>query len=155
MPMKQARLPKWSIVIRDLKRSGVKVVYKDVAGENEAYVTLCNAIIPDKHMAETNPNNPTKLDDIKAWDMERMRWVQFKISTLEEYEPIAGQRQKEDTYSGNEEAEGTRVDTERTGYRSPEAIQSAQETQTDDRGTEGQGEGEPGESTGRTWSSKD
>ena len=155
MPMKQARLPKWTIVIRDLKRGAVKVVYKDMAGEIEAYVTLSNSMIPDQHMAETNPNNPTKLDDIKAWDAERLKWVQFKISTLERYEPLAENRQNEDTYSGNEEAEGTRVDTERTGYRIPEAIQSAQETKTDDRGTEGQGEGESGEGTGRTWSSKE
>ena len=156
MPMKQKHLPKWSIVIRDLKRSPVKVAYKDLAGEIVSYLTLNNSIIPDAHMAESNPNNPTKLDDIKAWDVERLKWIQFKISTLEEYEPSVGLvRQKEDTHSGNEEAEGTRVDTERTGHRSPEAIQGTQETKTDERGTEGQGEGESSEGTGRTWSSKD
>ena len=69
MPMKQKRLPKWTIVIRDLKRGIVKAVYKDMAGEIESYLTLNNSIIPDAHMAESNPNNPTKLDDIKAWDV--------------------------------------------------------------------------------------
>ena len=155
MPMKQARLPKWTIVIRDLKRGAVKVVYKDMAGENEAFVTLSNSMIPDKHMAESNPNNPTKLDDIKAWDVERLKWVQFKISTLERYEPLAENRQNEDTYSGNEEAEETRSDTRDTRHRNSEGLQRTQETKTNDRGTEGQGEGESGEGTGRTWSSKE
>ena len=155
MPMKQKRLPKWTIVIRDLKRGAVRVVYKDLAGENEAFVTLTNSMIPDAHMAESNPNNPTKLDDIKAWDIERLKWVQFKISTLEEYGPFAGTRQNEETYSGNEEAKESRIDTRGTRNRISEDVQGTQETQTDDRGTENQGERESSEGTGRTWSSKE
>lgn len=155
MPMKQKRLPKWTIVIRDLKRGIVKSVYKDVAGEIESYLTLNNSIIPDAHMAESNPNNPTKLDDIKAWDVERLRWVQFKISTLEDYEPIVGTRQNEGTNNGNEEAEESGTDQRGTRYRTSEGAQGPQETEADDRGAEGQGEGQSSESKGRTWSSKD
>ena len=156
MPMKQKLLPKWAIVVRDLKRGPVKVAYKDMAGEIVSYLTLNNSIIPDAHMAESNPNNPTKLDDIKAWDVERLKWTQFKISTLDEYEPTAGLvRQKEDTHSGNEEAEESRTDQRGTRNRTSEGVQGPQETETDERGTEGQGEGESSEGTGRTWSSKD
>ena len=57
MPIKQGLLPKWHVVIKDLKRGAPKVVYKDESGEITRYVTLANSMIPDKHMAETNPNN--------------------------------------------------------------------------------------------------
>ena len=67
MPMKQGQLPKWNVVIKDLKRGAPKVVYKDRGEMITRYVTLANTMIPDKFMAESNPNNPTKPDDIKAW----------------------------------------------------------------------------------------
>ena len=153
--MKQKHLPKWTIVVRDLKRGPVKVVYKDMAGEIVSYLTLNNSIIPDAHMAESNPNNPTKLDDIKAWDVERLKWIQFKISTLEEYEPSASSWQKEDTHSGNKEAAESRAYQKGTRNRTSEGAQGPQETKTDDRGTEGQSKGESSEGKGRTWSSKD
>ena len=157
MPMKQKHLPKWTIVIRDLKRGVVKVVYKDMAGENKAFVTLTNSIIPDQHMAESNPNNPTKLDDIKAWDTERLKWVQFKISTLEEYEPFAGDGWNQGEESGKEivTRETSRSSEGRSRDRSTGYEEGTKETKTDDRGTEGQGERESGEGTGRTWSSKE
>ena len=143
MPMKQGQLPKWNVVIRDLKRGSPEVVYKEEGKEIRRFVTLANSMIPDKHMAETNPNNPTQPDDIKAWDTERLQWATFKISELEEYKPFPGYGWEEDTISGNEKATETRSSKKRPRNRSTEGVQASEETQTDDRGTEAEGKGEP------------
>ena len=141
--MKQGQLPKWNVVIRDLKRGAPVVVYKERGEEIRRNVTLANSIIPDKFMAETNPNNPTEPDTIKAWDTERLQWVTFKISELEDYKPFPGYGWEEDTVSGNEKATETRSSKKGTRDRSTQGVQASEETQTDDRGAEGQGEGEP------------
>ena len=83
MPMKQGRLPKKPMVIRDLKRGAVKIETK----EGIRWMCLVNAIIPDRFMAETNPNHPAELDEVHAWNIEDQRWDTFKISELETYEP--------------------------------------------------------------------
>ena len=153
MSMKQGRLPKWAMVIRDLKRGPVQIAFKEHNEDITTYVTLSNQLIPDKHMAESNPNNPTELDKIKAWDTERQKWITFNISELNEYETAAPMWQKEDQ-DGNEERETVRDGQERTGNRTTERVQREEETQTNDRGTEGQGKGESGEGKGRTWSSQ-
>ena len=153
MAIKQARLPKWSMVIRDLKRGPVKIAFKEHHEDMTTYVTLSNALIPDRHMAESNPNNPTELDKIKAWDTERQKWITFNISELNEYDTSAPGWKQEDQ-NGNEEGTTVGDSQERTGNRATERVQREEETQTDERGTEGQGEGEPSEGTGRTWSSQ-
>lgn len=83
MPIKEGRRPKKHIVIRDLKRGAVKMVLKD----RTLFATLSNSIIPDKFMAETNPNNPLETDIVNCWNTEQLRWDNFKISELEEYVP--------------------------------------------------------------------
>ena len=92
MPMKQGRLPKKPMVIRDLKRGPVKVETK----EGIKWFCLVNAIIPDKYLAETNPNHPSELDEVNAWDIENQRWGKFKISELETYDPQVVYPGKED-----------------------------------------------------------
>ena len=92
MPIKQGRLPKKPMVIRDLKRGPVKVEIK----EGVKWFCLVNAIIPDKHLAETNPNHPAELDEVHAWNIEGQRWDKFKISELETYEPEVVYPGKED-----------------------------------------------------------
>ena len=144
MPMKQGLLPKWSTVIRDLKRGAPKIVVKDNGTEMTRYVTLANSMIPDKHMAETNPNNPTKPDDIKAWDTERLQWATFKISELEEYNTAPGYGWEQGEESGKEISTGetSRSSKKGSGNRSTEGNQASEETQTDDRGTETESTGE-------------
>ncbi len=153
MAIKQGRLPKWSMVIRDLKRGPIKIAFKEHHEDITTYVTLSNSLIPDRHMAESNPNNPTELDKIKAWDTERQKWITFNISELNDYDTTTPEWQQE-TEHGNEERETIRDGQERTGNRTTERVQGKEETQTDGRGTEGQGEGESGEGSGRTWSSQ-
>ena len=92
MPIKPGRLPKKPMVIRDLKRGPVKVETK----EGIKWVCLVNAIIPDKHLAETNPNHPSELDQVHAWNIEDQRWDKFKISELETYDPQVVYPGKED-----------------------------------------------------------
>ena len=79
-------------MIRDLKRGPVKVETK----EGVKWFCLVNAIIPDKHLAETNPNHPAELDEVHAWNIESQRWDKFKISELETYEPEVVYPGKED-----------------------------------------------------------
>lgn len=83
MPIKEGLRPKKHIVIRDLKRGAVKMEFKD----RTLFATLSNSIIPDKFMAETNPNNPLEVDVVNCWNTEQQRWDNFKISELEEYVP--------------------------------------------------------------------
>ena len=92
MPIKQGRLPKKPMVIRDLKRGPVKVETK----EGVKRFCLVNSLIPDKHLAETNPNHPMELDEVHAWNIESQRWDKFKISELETYEPEVVYPGKED-----------------------------------------------------------
>ena len=140
--MKQGQLPKWNVVIRDLKRGAPEVVYKERGEEIRRNVTLANSIIPDKFMAETNPNNPTEPDTIKAWDTERLQWITFKISELEVYKPFPGYGWEEDTLSGDEKATETRSSKKGTGNRSTSHEEGSQETQTNDGGAEAEGEGQ-------------
>ena len=83
MPIKQGLRPKKHIVIRDLKRGPVSLEFKDRTFSG----TLNNAIIPDKFMAETNPNHPLELDEVHCWNTDRHQWDKFKISELEKYLP--------------------------------------------------------------------
>ena len=142
------RPPARHLVLRDLKRGLVEIKHgKDL---EEAKVTLLNQYIPDAMMKESNPNHPLEADLVLAWDVSRYRWYEFNASEIKEYHPPygdnSGQVKQERTTSGDS--------PERTGDRTTEAVQREEETQADDRGTEGQGEGEPSEGTGRTWSSK-
>ena len=59
--------------------------------DRELYATLSNTIIPDKFMAETNPNNPLETDVVHCWNTQQQRWDNFKISELEKYEPQGDQ----------------------------------------------------------------
>ena len=155
MPMKQGLLPKWNVVIRDLKRGAPEVVYKEKGEEIRRNVTLANSIIPDKFMAETNPNNPTEPDTIKAWDTERLQWITFKISELEVYKPFPGYGWEEDTVSGDEKTEETRIDKKGSRDRGTQGIQASQETQTNDGGAEGKGKAEPSKGEGSKGTSKE
>ena len=148
-------IPPRNIVLRDFKRGSVKVVHKDRGSEITRFVTLSNAMIPDKHMAETNPNHPLEKDLINAWDTERLQWVRFNLSDVTEYKPFPGYGWQEDTVSGNEKATETRSSKKGSRDRSTQGVQTSEETQTDDRGAEGQGEGESGEGKGGKRSSKE
>lgn len=157
MPIKQGLLPKWNVVIRDLKRGSLRVVYKDQGKEITRYVTLANSIIPDKYMAESNPNNPTEMDRITAWDTERLQWITFNISSLEDYNTAPGYGWEEGTDSGKEIStrETPRGSKERPRDRSTETDQGTQETQTDVGGAEGEGKSEPGEGKGSEGSGEE
>ena len=115
MPMKQGLLPKKHIVIRDLKRGNVRLEFKD----RTWFGTLNNSIIPDKFMAETNPNHPLELNEVNCWNVEQLRWDKFNISDLEEYTPQGSQ-------SGEQERREDAEDTGRVGNHSPE--ETSQET---------------------------
>ena len=91
MPMKQGRLPKKHIVIRDLKRAPLEIVLKD----RTFYGCLINAIIPDRLMAELNPNNPLELDEVHCFNIDQQRWDKFKISELEKYDPNGIENEQE------------------------------------------------------------
>ena len=92
MPLKRGRTPTWTIVIRDLNRDPVRLKYRDPQTNKveEMRCTLIEAMIPDKHMKDTDPNNPLEQDLITVWDIDRYRWNQFRISELEEYTPPWG-----------------------------------------------------------------
>jgi hypothetical protein len=92
MPLKRGRTPTWTNVIRDLNRDAVKLKYRDPQTKKveEMNCTLIEAVIPDKHMKDTDPNNPLEPDLITVWDIDRYRWNQFRISELEEYTPPWG-----------------------------------------------------------------
>ena len=108
MPMKEGRRPKKHIVIRDLKRGNVRLQFKDRVW----FGTLNNSIIPDKFMADTNPNNPLELDEVNCWNVEQLRWDNFKISELESY--------------GNQERTEDAEDSGRVGDQTPS--EGSQET---------------------------
>jgi hypothetical protein len=132
MPIKQGLLPKKHIVIRDLKRGVVNITAHEDRKEKEFFLTLQNSMINEKHHKEINPNNPLETDIVNAYDVKLLRWVSFKISELEIYNPahlgVAPNVGENNSVRG-EEGE----DSRRTGYRSSEA---SQETQTNDRGAE-------------------
>ena len=86
--MKGRQLPKWEMVIRDLRRGLVSIT----TPEGDYRVTLQNQYIPEEHQPETAPNNPLLTDNIKAWAPEQRRWLNFKISELESY----GEERRED-----------------------------------------------------------
>ena len=113
--MKQGRLPKKPMVIRDLKRGPVKVETK----EGIRWMCLVNAMIPDRFMAETNPNDPLELNEIHAWNIDDQKWDKFKISELEKYEPQVVYPGKEDEQERREDDE----DSGRVGNQTPEASQ--------------------------------
>jgi hypothetical protein len=115
MPIKEGLRPKKHVVIRDLKREIVKAVFKD----RTLYGTLANTIIPDRFMAETNPNNPLELDVVNCWNTEQLRWDTFKISELEEYLPNGSQ-------SGEQERREDGEDSGRVGDNPTE--ETSQET---------------------------
>ena len=100
--MKGRQLPKWEMVIRDLRRGPVSIT----TPEGDYRVTLQNQYVPDEHQLDTAPNNPLEQDVIKAWAIDQMRWLSFKISELESY--------------GNEERTEDAKDTGRTWNSSPE-----------------------------------
>ena len=79
--MKGRQLPKWEMVIRDLRRGPVHIT----TPEGEYSVTLQNQYIPEEHQPESAPNNPLLPDDMKAWAIEQHRWLSFKISELKSY----------------------------------------------------------------------
>lgn len=132
MPIKQGLLPKKNIVIRDLKRGIVNITALEDRKEKEFSVTLQNAMINEKLQKETNPNNPLENDIVNAYDVKLLRWVSFKISELEIYNPGHFGGQPNDGQANSIGEEETK-DTRRVGYRSSE---TSQETQTDDRGAE-------------------
>ena len=146
MPIKRGLLPKKHIVIRDLKRGIV-----EIETDQSYNLTLQNALINEKHHKDLNPNHPLETDTVHAWDVKKLRWVEFKISELEFYRPPHMGATRDQT-----DQEGTTPTTGARGtrHRTSEGIQTSEETQTDDRGTEAEGQRESGESTGRTWSSK-
>ena len=109
MPMKQGLLPKKHIVIRDLKRGSVRLEFKN----RKWFGTLNNSIIPDKFMAETNPNHPLELDEVNCWNVEQLRWDKFLISELEEYAP-------QGSPLGEQERREDAEDSGRTGNSPPE-----------------------------------
>ena len=107
MSIKQAHLPKKHIVIRDLKRGEVLMEFKK---DPTLSATLSNMIIPDKFMAESNPNNPLELDEVHCWNIKRVRWDKFKISELTYYHPSQG------GIRGESKGKGDVQDSEGTGY---------------------------------------
>jgi hypothetical protein len=92
VPLKRGRTPTWTNVIRDLNRDAVRLKHLDPQTKEveEMRCTLIEAMIPDKHMKDTDPNNPLETDLITVWDIDRYRWNQFRISQLEEYTPPWG-----------------------------------------------------------------
>jgi len=142
MPLKRGRSPTKPIVIRDLHRGLVTLEYLDeMTGKIETMkATLIEAGIPDQHMAESDPNSPLEPDLVHVWDIERFRWNQFRISQLESYEPQFGAGEESRAY---EEGNRSRPNPEGTGHRISQGVQASEETQTHDRGTEGQGPREP------------
>lgn len=79
--MKEQHRPKWEMVIRDLRRGPVYIT----TPEGDYRVTLQNQFVPEEHQLDTAPNNPLTPDNIKAWAIDQMRWLSFKISELESY----------------------------------------------------------------------
>ena len=100
--MKKQQLPKWDMVIRDLRRGPVRVE----TPEGEYSITLQNHYIPEAHQPESAPNNPLNPDDIQAWAIEQRRWLRFKISELKSY--------------GEQERREDAEDPGRVGNNSPE-----------------------------------
>lgn len=146
MPIKRGLLPKKHIVIRDLKRGVV-----EIETDQPYSLTLQNALINEKHHKDLNPNHPLETDVVHAWDVKKLRWVEFKISELEFYRPPQmGARREQNEQEGTTPTTGERGTRDRTS----ESVQGTQEEETDDRGTEAEGQRESGESTGRAWSSK-
>ena len=142
MPLKRGRLPTKPIVIRDLNRGIVTLEYLDEQTGNidEMKATLIEADIPDQHMAESDPNNPLEPDLVHVWDVVRYRWNKFRISQLESYEPQFGAGDQARAY---EERTAPSGGERGTGHRISQGVQASEETQTHDRGTEGQGPREP------------
>ena len=144
-------IPARNIVLRDFKRGAVKVVYKERGGEITRFVTLSNSMIPDQHMAETNPNHPLEADLLNAWDTERLQWVRFNLSDVTEYKPFPGYEwgtSTQEDNSGDEERTTLASSKGRTRNRKTKGVQTSEETQTDDRGTEAEGKGEPRQGKG-------
>ena len=137
------------IVLRDMKRGLVELKH-GVDGE-EAKVTLLNQFIPDHMMKETNPNHPLEADIVHAFDVSRHRWYEFKASEIVDYRPPFG----DNSGQTNQERATTTTGERGTRDHGTESVQATQEAKADDRGAEGQGEGEPGQGKSRTWSSKD
>jgi len=141
MPLKRGRTPTWANVIRDLNRDPVNIKYYDPHTKKveEMRCTLIEAMIPDKHMKDTDPNNPLETDLITVWDIDRYRWNQFKISELEEYTPPWGAGEQA---RAHEERREDGEDPRRVGNNSSE--ENSQETQTYDRGAESSSSRETG-----------
>ena len=57
--------------------------------------------------ADTNPNHPLELDEVNAWDIEKRRWVKFKISELTVYQPEGGIGRVEERREDAEDPRGT------------------------------------------------
>ena len=114
MSIKQAHLPKKHIVIRDLKRGEVLMEFKK---DPTLSATLSNMIIPDKFMAESNPNNPLELDEVHCWNIKRVRWDKFKISELTYYHPSQGE------VRGQSKGKGDVQDPEGVGNQTTEGPQ--------------------------------
>ena len=140
MPLKKGRTPTWTNVIRDLNRDPVRLKYYDPLTKKveEMRCTLIEAMIPDKHMKDTDPNNPLEQDLITVWDIDRYRWNQFRISQLEEYTPPWGAGEQARAV---EEGRETRSSERGIGDQTPE---TPQETQTHDRGAESSSSRETG-----------
>jgi|SaaInlStandDraft_1057018.scaffolds.fasta_scaffold334227_2 hypothetical protein len=79
--MKGRQTPKWEMVIRDLRRGLVYIT----TPEGDFRVSLQGQHIPEEHLPETAPNNPLERDVIKAWAVDQVRWLTFKLSELKYY----------------------------------------------------------------------
>ena len=121
--MKEGLRPKKHIVIRDLKRGPVKVKLKD---GREVNGILQNAVIPEEHMKDMNPNHPLEQDIVHCWDMELIRWNSFRISELETYTPVGSAPRGE----VNEERTETTTGEGGVGNHSTETSQGSEEEKT-------------------------
>jgi hypothetical protein len=124
-------------VIRDMKRGAVVVEYKDRDKKKVSHkFTLNNPIIPDKHMIEFNLDNPVDQTSLYCYNMNEGKWMHLDLSNLDAYNPPGRIGEQEiERRRINTIAETSTEDARRTRDR-VEAVQTSEETQTDDRGTE-------------------
>jgi hypothetical protein len=140
-----------------MKRGYVVVEYKGVKNEKlQQRFTLVVSMMEEKHLFDRNLDNPIDPTTLYCYNLDEKRWMHLELDKLDSYNlgnntgPEEHERRRPNSIS-----EKKKGDAGSTGYQSTGDEKGTQETQTNERGAEGQGTRESRQGTSSERTSKE